>query len=232
MTKEEAGKIIEKEVYDLCERKLKLLNSLYALPADELREQEKQSLVSLSLSIPHDAGETVLQALQRTGVKYPQTVWGNIKPKLRQISFQYIDWNSFGSDKAKSKAPDTDESYQREVSAGTVKKFRKDGVILVASGLLAVGSVVCLCLKVGATPVWVVGIVTAALASGYVVLRRISGGSTRPPEKKGRTVPSQPKPDIAPVIASVKKANKNIIVNWSKALFSETITAWQEAEKE
>lgn len=241
MIKEQAKEIFEKEVMSFCKEKVSLLGELYELPTQELKEQENQTLSGIALGIMYDLGNLIPKVLDKAGVKYSQTVWGDIQSKLSPLSFRYIDWDSFrvnelsGQQQISSPKKDcSKDTYQRKITAQDAKGFIKNGTLLIPAGGLGVGSIVCLTLHIGSKPIWVIGLVAATATAGYVVFQNVFADRVEPQRVQGLEVPQttiHQKSTINKVIDSTCMENRKILVDWGKKLTEELLVAWEEAEK-
>lgn len=243
MTKKESEESINKKIIDFCKEQISLLDNLYKLPWQTLKNQENQTLAGITLDIMHKLENLIPSILEETEVKYAQIVWGNIQSNLEPLSFSYIDWESFQANSLSGKqltngrkTEEPKDSYQRNITGQDMQRFKEDGSILIAAGGLCIGSIVFLIFHIGPKLIWSVGLIAATATAGVVIFRNIFSSKEKRQQashlnKSQQSTSQESKIDLEPVIKSVCKKNKTILIDWGQKLAEATLCAWQEAEK-
>lgn len=198
MSRENANAIIEEAVRQICDGEIQKLNYLYSLPLEELGIREKNELIKMSINLPVDAQEKMQTALKNAGVPYVHSAWQKISEKLPEISYTYIDWNSFDNVRRKD--------YEIEVLPDDYEKAKAGMPITVAAGCLIAGSIALICLKpIGSSVKILVAFVVMATSGGYAITRVLNKNPSAQPADADR------KPAV---INAAKNENIEIVKQW------------------
>ncbi len=217
--------VVRNAVYQLQQTETARLEELYRSPIDYLKENEKDELIKLALSIDSAARSTVRAVLNDLKVDYPETVLRRIFEISDVPDFISIDWDSVenaGSDE-----------YVRVILDEDKKKMDMGLPILIGAGCLAIGSIVMLCLIPAGNPfkkVFVIGLVVSAAAGGCVALKKLffNEKSNTVETKK---LPAMKRPDFRTAIEAAKSSNIAQLHNWCERLQGSILQALEGEDK-
>ncbi|MBR5428359.1 MAG: hypothetical protein IK118_08415 [Clostridia bacterium] len=226
MTEQEAKRIFQAAAERVCAEETEKLNALYSLRPDALREKERIELSNLALLLRGCAEKQMTAAMRDAGLKYVNTSWQGVSETLPQISYVFIDWDSFDNSPRKI--------IEQEIPAQEFKRAMNGKPILIAAGALAVGSVVLLWVTVPGQilrKIAVIALVTAVAVAGFVGLKMLTAtkeSKVQKPAAPMRSDPSIGSAQIAGAIRIAKDQNIHNIREWTNMLADAAFKIWQE----
>ncbi len=225
MMSDRVNDVVKVAVYQFQQTKTARLEELYRSPVDYLKENEKDELIKLALSIDSEARTTVRSVLNDLKVDYPETVLRRIFEFSDVPDFISIDWDSVenaGSDE-----------YVRVILDEDKKKMDMGLPILIGAGCLAIGSIVMLCLIPEGNPfkkIFVIGLVVSAAVGGCVALKKLfSNDKSNTVETK--KLPAKKRADYTTAIEAAKNSNIAQLHNWCQRLQSSVFQALEGEDK-
>ena len=224
----EIRNIVHMAVRALYQEQKKLLEDLYVLPAKDLEDQEKHTLTGQAINLTAAAQKKMVEALKKAEVPYFYSVWQGIYERLPEISFIYIDWDSFRS--AEHVSGHRNDAHLKSEGSGKKGLKRKPAV---AAGGAAAGSLILVWLTPAGSvlgPVGSAALIGAAAVGAYIGVRAMDANKLTPSEKNNSSEKKSLSQLRREAIATAEKTNIMHLKQWCETLEKITLERLEAAE--